>query len=155
MLDLSLIRPNLYIGSAPWSREAVSALTGHHITAVLSLQTDSDLAENGLLWERIERWYSSVGMHTRRLPIRDYSPEALVEKVGEAVGVLQVLLAEGHTVYMHCSAGVNRSPTIAIAYLVEAEKLSVDEALGLVTAARPRARPYEQALAHLRSRHDL
>lgn len=154
MPDLSSIRPNLYVGSAPRSRAEVEELAAHSVTAVLSLQTDDDLTKEGLRWKRLEHWYSSAGIEARRVPIDDNSPEAVIAKLDEAVTSLSTLLDQGHTVYLHCSAGVNRSPTIAIAYLVKAEGLSVDEALGLVTNARFNVQPYRQALAHLRTHEE-
>lgn len=155
MLDLSFIRPNLYIGSAPRSKAEVEELAAHNVTAVLSLQTDDDLTKDGLRWEQLGHWYSSTGIDAWRVQIHDYSPEAVIAKLDEAVTSLRTLLDQGHTVFLHCSAGVNRSPTIAIAYLVKAEGRSVNEALDLVTNARFNVQPYRQALAHLRTHAEL
>lgn len=151
MPDLSCIRPNLYVGSALRSRAEIEELLAHNITAVLSLQTDDDLAKDGLRWEQIEEWYLSAGIGARRVQIHDYSAEAVITNLNAAVTSLRTLLDQGHTVYLHCTAGVNRSPTIAIAYLVRAEGRSVDEALDLVKNARYNVEPYRQALAHLRT----
>jgi len=41
----------------------------------------------------------------------------LREKLLECVDTLVQLLAAGHTVYLHCTAGIGRSPTVAIGYL--------------------------------------
>jgi len=35
----------------------------------------------------------------------------------DSVAVLERMLKQGHSVYVHCSAGVNRSPTVVAAYL--------------------------------------
>jgi protein-tyrosine phosphatase len=44
-------------------------------------------------------------------------PGELREKLFECISALDQLLSEAHTVYLHCTAGVARSPTVAIGYL--------------------------------------
>lgn len=149
MPDWSPINRDLFIGSAPRSRKDFDELAAHGITAILSLLTDDDIIKDGLRWEQIEHWSSMVGIDARRVPIQDHSPEAVIAKLKGAVMALRMLHAEGHTVYLHCSAGINRSPTIAVAYLVKAKGLSVNEALDIVKTARPSMQPYQQALAQL------
>ena len=145
-MDPSRIQENLLVSSAPHSTEDVGELAAHGVTAVLSLQTDDDLTDNGLRWEQLERWYSSTGITARRVPIRDYSAEDLAARLDAAVAELVALLAAGHCVCVHCTAGINRSPTVALAYLVKVQGLSLVDALNLVTAARPRVQPYLRAI---------
>jgi len=42
---------------------------------------------------------------------------------------------------VHCMAGVSRSPSVVIAYLMHSEKLSFDQALSLLKHARPVVEP--------------
>lgn len=41
----------------------------------------------------------------------------LREKLLQCVDTLGHLLTAGHTVYLHCTSGIGRSPTVAIGYL--------------------------------------
>lgn len=52
-------------------------------------------------------------------------------------------------VFVHCVAGVSRSPTLVAAYLMRAEGLSAADALAAITAARPEARPNASFAAQL------
>lgn len=140
------VRPHLFFGNAPRRPEDVGELAGHGVTAVLCLQTDDDLAQYGLIWSQIEEWYAQRRLITRRVPVLDFSPDAIVAHLEEALDALAALLDDGHTVFVHCSAGVNRSPTIVIAHLVRAEGLSPADALDAVASVRPSVQPYQQAL---------
>lgn len=152
--DVARILPNLYIGAAPRSEGDVAGLKSIlDISAVLSLQTERDLDVLDLSWERIREWYDTLGIEPWRLPIEDFSPDALIDRIDEAIMALETLLEAGHTVYMHCTAGVNRSPSIAVAYLNQVEGMPLEDALEVVVQQRPQADPYEEVLAYLRTAH--
>jgi protein-tyrosine phosphatase len=146
VIDVAQVRPNLFVGNAPQREEDSSALVAHGVSAVLCLQTDDDLAQSGLRWAQVEEWHIRHGLVTSRVPILDFSSDAVVAQMDETLAALGTLLDDGHVVYLHCSAGINRSPTIAIAYLVRTEGLSVAAALEAVRAVRPVVRPYMRAL---------
>jgi protein-tyrosine phosphatase len=150
MIEIARIRPTLFVGSAPQATEDAAFLTAEGVSAVLCLQTDDDLTQSGLRWSQVEEWYAEQGIAARRVPILDFSAEAIVAHMDEALAALNALLMDGHTVYLHCTMGINRSPTIAIAYLVRTEGLSVAAAVDTVLWARPAARPYPHALETIR-----
>jgi protein-tyrosine phosphatase len=54
-------------------------------------------------------------------------------------------LAAGERVYLHCNAGLNRAPTVAVAYLHRHHGLSLEDACAVVKAQRPCV-PYMRAL---------
>ena len=87
------------------------------VTAVLNVQTDEDLANWGVDWPQLEAGYRRSGIEVRRVPVQDFERSDLRAKLPECVAALDELLQTGNTVYVHCNMGVNRSPTIAIAYL--------------------------------------
>lgn len=146
--DVTRILPSLLIGSAPQTQNDVAQLVTLGVTAVLNLQTDDELP--GGPTTRARQWYKALDVELHRVEIEDFSPQAIIARLDEAVAALDDLLRNGHTVYLHCTAGVNRSPSIAVAYLCRAEGLSVEEALASVTLRRPQARPYEDVVAALR-----
>ena len=51
----------------------------------------------------------------------------------------------GHTVYVHCNAGINRSPSTVVAYLHWIEGMGLDEALDYVISQRP-CDPYRDVI---------
>lgn len=152
MLLVAQVRPYLFFGSAPHGRKDIEELTRRGVNAVLSLETDDDIAEYGLDWARLEGWYAERGVLTRRVPILDFSPEAIVAHLDEALAALAALLGDGRTVYVHCSEGISRSPTVVIAHLVRVEGLSLVQALEDIASAGSLIQPYPQALEAIASR---
>ena len=150
MDDAARILPSLFIGRAPLTPADVAALGRRGVTAVLSLQTDADLDASGLTWAQCEEWYSGAGIAARRVPIEDWSAQAVVARMDAAVGELHLLVEAGHTVYLHCTAGVNRSPSVALGYLRRIRKESLGKALRRITRSRPQANPYPEVLGVLR-----
>ena len=151
MPDASRILPSLYIGNAPSGAADVEALRHDtDVTALLSLQTDADLEGRGLSWDLEAGWCEAQGIAAQRLPIEDWSAQAVIEHLDEAVKLLARLLEEGQVVYLHCTAGVNRSPSIALGYLVQVQRRPLAEGLDMVRRARPTAQPYPEVLEALR-----
>ena len=53
----------------------------------------------------------------RSVPVRDFDAADFRRKLPECVAALDWMLKAGHTVYLHCTAGQVRSPTVVAAYL--------------------------------------
>lgn len=137
-MDFHRILPKFFIGSYPESADDIERLkreTG--VTAVLNLQTDDDMRYFKLDWDSLLRHYESRGIEVRRVPVRDFDAVDLQRRLPACVSTLNHLLESGHTVYLHCSAGAGRSPTVAIAYLFWRCGWSLDQALAYVTQCRP------------------
>jgi hypothetical protein len=56
-------------------------------------------------------------MSFTNLAVTDFDRLELVQRLLECVNVVDRLLAGGEILYLHCTAGVNRSPTVAVGYL--------------------------------------
>lgn len=137
-MDYNRILPEIVVGSYPQSADDIDRLKRDSgITAVFNLQTDEDLRYLGLDWDSLQAHYAACGIEPRRVPVRDFDPVDLREKLPECVRVLNQLLAAGHSVYVHCTAGAGRSPTVVIAYLHWCRGWDLDEAVAHVTHCRP------------------
>jgi len=150
MLDLDIINGKLLVGSRPEDASDVDQLCKLGVGAVLSLQSDSDLSRTGLSWAALWRLQVEKGLEVHRHSIIDFNPRDLIEKLEEAVDILEGLATRHERVYVHCTAGVNRSPTVCIAWLFMRRGRTVDEAKEEVLRRRTVARPYSQVLKWLR-----
>jgi protein-tyrosine phosphatase len=148
---LTVIRPALLVGEYPTPEDAAWLREEHGVTAVVSLQDDADLASKGLRLRRLERSYQQHGLGFHRVPVPDGDAAHLAARLDEVVALLGRLADEGHRVYLHCNAGFNRAPTVAIAYLHVREGLSLDAARDAVKQLRhcvPYMRALEAHFAH-------
>ena len=64
-----------------------------------------------------------------RTPIRDGSADDMADRLRTALSDLAMLVEGRERVYLHCNAGLNRAPTLAIAYLRAHGGMSLNEAL--------------------------
>ncbi|MHB8897870.1 MAG: dual specificity protein phosphatase family protein, partial [Thermoguttaceae bacterium] len=145
-MDHSQVLPNLFVGSCPRSPEDIDRLKSEvGISAVANVQTDGDLDYWEIDWPQLEAHYRNVGVEVRRVPVQDFSPDALRENLPRCVEAVDDLLRNGQTVYVHCNVGVNRSPSICIAYLHWVEGRALDDAVDHVTRCRS-CDPYVEAI---------
>ena len=136
----------LWLGSYPQQPEDVLHLKSLGITAVLSVQSNADLDERAINWDLFWRFYVRSGMESVRHPITDFDDADLLRHLSGAVDALQTLFSNGHRVYLHCTAGLNRSPTVAIGWYHVHGGMPMDEAIKFVTA-RHSCAPNTEVLA--------
>lgn len=65
-----------------------------------------------------------------------------VNRSQRAVRLLRELIEDHGTVYVHCTAGIYRSPQLVALYLIQYEHFSTDRAIAFVKSQRPCAQPY-------------
>jgi protein-tyrosine phosphatase len=111
------VLPELLVGEYPRVEDLGWLRDTHGVTAVLSLQDDADLASKRLRAADLEAACATLGLSFERLPVADGDAEALAARLPAAAARLAALIAGGARVYLHCNAGYNRAPTVAIAYL--------------------------------------
>jgi protein-tyrosine phosphatase len=116
-LEIGKIFNNLYVGSGIEKADDITALQALGINAVLSLQTEHDIELEGFDIQTLTDLYSLSGIRFVRTPIRDYDVADMTENLAHSVENLRALIDDGRTVYVHCTMGWNRSPTVIIAYL--------------------------------------
>ncbi len=134
--SISEITPELLIGEYPRRDDVAWLKESFEITAVHNLQDDLDLRVNGLNIEELRHEYEAHAMKLVRTPIPDGSADAMGERLKVALDDLNSLISAGQRVYLHCNAGLNRAPTLAIAYLRGFGGMSLDEALAHVKKRR-------------------
>ncbi|XP_052770965.1 dual specificity protein phosphatase 4-like [Mya arenaria] len=76
------------------------------------------------------------GFRYKSIPIRDNSTENISTWFNETLQYIEDTRREGGKVLVHCKAGVSRSATICIAYLMVHSSLSLDKAFDFVQARR-------------------
>lgn len=139
MFDLAVVIPNtLAVGPAPRPGQ-LGALARAGVTAILSLQEELEAAPPAPLGGRLA-W--------ARVPLADgHAGGSLrLDQLRAAVAQIRRWRDEGQMVYVHCYAGIGRSPTVCAAYLIAHEGLGLGEALARVKRARPVASPTVQQL---------
>ena len=86
----------------------------------------------------LQRRCSERGVLMSRHPFPDFSAEGLRSGLPAAVSSLDGLLEAGHRVYLHCTAGMGRSPGVAIAYMYWFRGYAtLDESYLALTTKRP------------------
>ena len=134
-MKCACVLPRLFLGPDPRDDDDFLQIRSLNVTAVISLQTEDDLRDRGMAWERDTA--QAAGLIFCSVPVTDFDAADLELKLLERVSALPKLLDVGHTVYVHCTAGVSRSPTVAVAYLHWHQ-----------------AWPLQKALAHVKSMRD-
>lgn len=145
-LDCNEIIPDrLWVGCYVRPEE-VEQLRLRGITTVVSLQSDDEIKAQGTSLMRLLKLYQEAGIGVRRVPTADFDQEALATNLDRCIMELEQAFAPAWArVYLHCTAGINRSPTTAAAYLIRSRGLTAQEACDYVSARR-HCRPYLQVL---------
>eukprot|EP00730_Choanoeca_flexa_P014007 TRINITY_DN5962_c0_g1_i2.p1 TRINITY_DN5962_c0_g1~~TRINITY_DN5962_c0_g1_i2.p1 ORF type:complete len:391 (+),score=55.00 TRINITY_DN5962_c0_g1_i2:170-1342(+) len=121
---LSCVRPGLYVGCLHDATDE-PLLLENNITHVMSVI------------EKAPEMPAFV--HQHHLAIRDAMAAAhgLLPHLKTLAVLIHEAIASGGRVLVHCSAGISRSPTVAIAYLMIYHHMTMNAAMQLVTDKRP------------------
>lgn len=136
-LPLSWVIPGkLALGGLPRSP---LPLTQGKIAAILSLSHPSE----GSLPADFDRQF-----HLYRCPLPDsrWQEKLTPEQLTAAVEIVRHSLQNQQPIYVHCWAGIERSPTVCIAYLCQCDRQKLWDALEWVKTVHPSARPTPEQL---------
>jgi atypical dual specificity phosphatase len=150
-LNWNEIRADLVVGSCPMTPADIKRLQAKaRVTALLSLQHQDCLDHFDIDYPRHVQQGQQLRLTMARCPMRDFDDEDQRRCLPDAVRALKTLLESGHRVYVHCTAGINRSPLVALAYLNFVENQPHSEAFALIRRQRPQAAPSWEAFAGCR-----
>ncbi|XP_034946613.1 dual specificity protein phosphatase 10 [Chelonus insularis] len=120
----SKVLPFLYLGNG---RDAADLQLLQALGATRVLNVTSQLPG----------YHESRGITYRQIPATDSGHQNLKQYFEEAFDFIEEARKAGSSVLVHCQAGVSRSATIAIAYIMRHKGLSMVDAYKLVKNARP------------------
>lgn len=138
-LSLDWVIPNrLAIGPLPRPGDS-AVLAQANIQTVLSLCAQ---AEGTLPEDVVQQFHCSRFI----LPDSHYMVGLQSSQLATVVEMIHNCLDRGEVVYVHCLAGVERSPTACIAYLCQHHQLELWEAVNCLKQAHPKSMPTDAQL---------
>jgi predicted protein tyrosine phosphatase len=138
-----IIQNRLAVGPIP-TVETADSLKSAGIRSVLTLCGE----EEGKLAPQVPtdfRWQRFL------LPDSHYAEKMTAEKLKEAIELAHDFIKIDAPLYVHCLAGMERSPTVCVGYLCLYEKMQVWEALNLVKSNNPRTNITSEQIQVLQS----
>jgi len=138
-----ILPQKLAVGSFPRSDSQANYLTRQGVTAVLCLteppeRSIPDSMFHRFVWERV----AIPDGYTGGVPELEHFVRALA--------TLTRWHDKGHAVYVHCLAGVGRSPSVCAAYIAQTQEIPLDEAIALVKQQHEFANPDAAQVAVMR-----
>jgi protein-tyrosine phosphatase len=132
------ITPDMICGSQPRSQADIDHLVSEEgVGAVLNLQQDRDLQHWGVDVRALSARCAHHGVPLLRTPAVDFDPHSLRATLPSAVAALERARRDHGRVYVHCTAGLGRSPAVVIASLYWFHGIELDDAYAALTAIRP------------------
>lgn len=108
----------------------------HNANVIISVLTEDEYEEylisNKTLLPEME-WY--------RFVIDDDASENIQQHFYTVHRIIKKALNEGKQIIVHCAAGMSRSPTLVMAYMMIENRLTANEALEYIQTMRPTALP--------------
>lgn len=135
ILRYSRVTPALYVG--PQHRaNGKRALTQAGIAYILNMRSEfDDAAHNLTLDAPPDGSPADARASYCHLPTPDDEAPSMAH-LAQGIAFIESAIDSGGKVYIHCSAGVGRAPTMAAAYLIR-RGYGADAALDLIRSARP------------------
>ena len=131
----------LMVGSAPLKMDNLIELEKKGIKSVLSLCSDKE----ALIPDEINNFFVRKNFV---LPDHTYKREPQSDEIIRILGILEDLVNQG-PVYVHCFAGVERSPLVCMAWLVKKYNMNINESLVYLINVHKRTNPLPKQIACL------
>ncbi|KAL4668387.1 hypothetical protein H8957_011230 [Semnopithecus entellus] len=121
------ILPFLYLGSA-YHASKCEFLANLHITALLNVSRRTSEA-------------CTTHLHYKWIPVEDSHTADISSHFQEAIDFIDCVREKGGKVLVHCEAGISRSPTICMAYLMKTKQFRLKEAFDYIKQRRSMVSP--------------
>ncbi|CAG5129700.1 unnamed protein product [Candidula unifasciata] len=120
----SQILPFLYLGNERDARD-LAQLRSLNISYILNVTS------------HVPQYYDEQGIRYKRIPASDSGQQNLKQYFEEAIEFIDDARQNNAKVLIHCHAGVSRSATITIAYLLKHTRMAMADAYKFVKGKRP------------------
>ncbi|KAI9058481.1 phosphatases II [Trametes sanguinea] len=144
-----IIEDVLYLGPASAASDA-AFLTSKAITHVVSIGHDPPTKLDLRITDPMTGRATALQYHLLRLVDSGSSLAPLEACVDAASELLEQIRAKKERVFVHCSAGISRSPTVVVAYMMRHWEKTLKEALFAVVDARPAVSPNPEFIVWLK-----
>ncbi|XP_077285874.1 mitogen-activated protein kinase phosphatase 3 isoform X2 [Arctopsyche grandis] len=124
------ILPNLFLGNSANSEDC-EGLARHNIKYVLNVTPD------------LPNVFESIDgdINYLKIPIADHWSQNLATHFPQAIKFIEEGVSSNCGVLVHCVAGISRSVTVTVAYLMQCHRLSLDDAFTLVRSRKADVAP--------------
>ncbi|KAL9988494.1 hypothetical protein ACROYT_G002948 [Oculina patagonica] len=125
---MSLIKEGLFIGTRTDANNLAKAKLPAEKLRILTVDIEPlQLEEDGIL--------------SKHVPCMDEPEADLLSFFDECSEFITSGLKDEQNVIVHCLAGVSRSATVVLAYLMNSNQMSLDDAIGFLKSVYPKANP--------------
>jgi protein-tyrosine phosphatase len=138
MIDYSLINSGIFIGnicSVISTTKSNDILEERDIKVVISALTEEEYEDNMIA----EQDFPNAEWH--RLVIDDNPNEPISTHFYTVHTIISKAISNKKNVIVHCAAGMSRSPTLVLAYLMIENKWRYEEAYNYMKTKRPHINP--------------
>ena len=136
-----VLTDKLLLGEAPKKKEDITLLKKYKIKSILTLCDEIEFA----LPNDLRKFFNC-----QRVVLPDHKVDKTItfEELDLSINLLSNLLKEGK-VYIHCYAGLERSPLICIGYLMINKNLSLTDSLEYLMSVNPGTCPLQKHIDQL------
>ncbi|KAG5189726.1 protein-tyrosine phosphatase-like protein [Tribonema minus] len=125
--------PARILKNSCWRTDDIPVPCSQHI-----INCTADIADN-----------ASPDFTWRRVPLEDHPAENIFRAFAPACAIIAAAREAGGATLVHCRKGMSRSATIALAFCVSHERMTLLEALRRLRAQRPSVSPNAGFMAQL------
>ena len=141
MLFSCVLVNKLYLGRSPKNEKDLLFLKTKKINSILSLVPEKEL-------QPPKNTNTLFNWHNYPLPDHTYDQDISKLQIIEAASILNDLIKSDIT-YIHCNAGIERSPFICIAWLVIYRNYNVITASDYIKQIHPKSNPLMKNILNL------